>query len=187
VRGRGESARALRIVETEAYRGPKDAACHARVGLTNRTRTLLGPPAHAYVFFVYGMHNCFNVVCLAEGRGHAVLVRAGEPAFGIAPGVRADGPGRFASALGITRADDGLDLLGGELYLAPRQAGDARPRLVVTARIGVAYAGDDADLPLRFYDAASAHVSRPPRRMIGRGEEIHRKTGRREGRRKGRL
>src|SRR6185369_15318588 len=79
----GVSRRAVRIVETEAYRGPTDLACHARVGLTSRTRTLLGPPGRAYVFLVYGMHDCFNVVCLGEGRGHAVLVRGGEAVHGI--------------------------------------------------------------------------------------------------------
>src|SRR6476659_7850649 len=72
---RGQSPRVVRIVETEAYRGPDDLACHARAGMTKRTRTLLGPPGHAYVFLVYGMHDCFNVVCMKEGRGHAVLVR----------------------------------------------------------------------------------------------------------------
>jgi DNA-3-methyladenine glycosylase len=158
--------RVVRIVETEAYRGPRDLACHARVGLTQRTRTLLGPPAHAYVYFVYGMHDCFNVVCLAEGRGHAVLVRGGEPISGIAPGVRADGPGRLAAAMGITRADDGRDLLGDVLYLSPRTA---RPRIAVTARVGVGYAGESADEPWRFFDPTSHGVSRPPRKAIGRG------------------
>ena len=162
----GDRERVVRIVETEAYRGPTDAACHARAGLTRRTRTLLGPPAHAYVFFVYGMHDCFNVVCLEEGRGHAVLVRAGEPVRGIVPGARTDGPGRLAAAMGITRADDGRGLLGDGLYLSPRTS---RPRIGVSARVGVGYAGDDADALWRFFDPRSACVSRPPRKMIGRG------------------
>src|SRR5450432_1639973 len=93
--------RVVRIVETEAYRGPTDGACHARFGLTRRTRTLLGPPGNAYVFFIYGMHDCFNVTALATGRGHAVLVRGGEPIAGISPEVRTDGPGRLARAMGI--------------------------------------------------------------------------------------
>jgi DNA-3-methyladenine glycosylase len=168
VRSVAGSIKVSRVVETEAYRGPKDAACHARAGLTRRTRSLLGPPGHAYVFLVYGMHECFNVVCLGEGRGHAVLVRAGEPTLGFAPGVRLDGPGRFARALGITRADDDADLMCPPTYLSPR-SGRRRLRIGVTPRVGVAYAGLVADKPWRFFDPASPHVSRPPRSAIGRG------------------
>ncbi len=162
----GRGLRIARIVETEAYRGPRDAACHARVGLTKRTRTLLGPPAHAYVFFIYGMYDCFNVVCCAEGRGHAVLVRAVEPVLGLPGTVRTDGPGRLTRALGITRRDDGVDLTGDRLFLLPR---DRRPRLLVTARVGVAYAGPVADAPWRFLDARSPHVSKPSAKSIGSG------------------
>src|SRR5580658_1923319 len=85
-------ARVSRIVETEAYRGPRDLASHARAGLTRRTRTLFGPEGHAYVFFVYGMHECFNVTCLGEGKGHAVLVRAAEARAGLPEETRLDGP-----------------------------------------------------------------------------------------------
>ena len=156
--------RAARIVETEAYRGPTDAACHARVGLTQRTRTLLGDEGHAYVFLVYGMHHCFNVVCGGLGRGHAVLIRAGEMVAG--PSVRADGPGRLARALGITRAHDGADLTQMPLFIAERTK---RPKIRVSARVGVAYAGEIAEAPWRFFDAESAHVSRPSARSIGLG------------------
>lgn len=162
--------RVARIVETEAYRGPKDLACHARAGLTKRTRTLYGPPGHAYVFLIYGMYDCFNVVCFGEGRGHAVLIRAVEPVAGVDAATA--GPGRLTRALGITRADDALDLAssstspgGRRIFVAER---DRRPKIVVTARVGVAYAGEWADRPWRFFDAASAHVSRPPARSIGR-------------------
>jgi DNA-3-methyladenine glycosylase len=159
--------RVSRIVETEAYRGPRDLACHARAGLTRRTRTLLGPPGHAYVFFIYGMHDCFNVTCLGEGEGHAVLVRAGEATSGFEHGTRLDGPGRFARAMGIPRSMDGADLTEPPLYLCPRRA---RPRrIVVTPRVGVAYAGEWADRPWRFLDGASGHVSKPPKKAIGRG------------------
>ena len=128
--------RAVRIVETEAYRGPTDGACHARVGLTQRTRTLYGPPGHAYVFLIYGMYDCFNVVCCGEGRGHAVLVRAGEPIAGIPEGVRTDGPGRLARALGVTRAHDGEDLRGGRLWIAPRApAGEDRDHAAGRCRL----------------------------------------------------
>ncbi len=162
----GEAARVVRIVETEAYCGPKDLACHARVGLTSRTRTLLGPPGHAYVFLIYGMYDCFNVTCRGEGTGHAVLVRGGEPVLGIASGVRGDGPGRLGRAMGLTRRDDGADLTGETLFLSARTR---RPRITVSARVGVAYAGEWADRPWRFFDAASPHASRPSKRLIGRG------------------
>lgn len=162
-------ARAVRIVETEAYRGPKDLACHARVGLTKRTRTLLGPEGHAYVFLIYGMYDCFNVTCASEGRGHAVLVRAGEPIFGIDASVRTDGPGRLARALGISRAMDGHDLSMPPLYVSARTA---RPRIATSARVGVAYAGEIADAPWRLFDPTSAHVSRPSARSIGLGREL---------------
>jgi DNA-3-methyladenine glycosylase len=154
-----------RIVETEAYRGARDLACHARAGLTKRTRSLLGEEGHAYVFFVYGMHDCFNVTCLGAGHGHAVLVRAGEPTFGFSAETRLDGPGRFARAMGVTRALDGKDLTQPPLYLCARQK---RPRIAVTARVGVGYAGTWADRPWRFFDPESKHVSKPPRRAIGR-------------------
>jgi DNA-3-methyladenine glycosylase len=157
----------VRIVETEAYRGPKDLACHARVGLTKRTKTLYGPPGHAYVYLIYGMYDCFNVVCFGEGKGHAVLVRGGEPVIGIDDDMRTDGPGRLTRALGITRAHDTEDLVDGiAMHIAPRTK---RPRIAITARVGVAYAGEIADAPYRFLDAASSYVSRPSKKQIGRG------------------
>lgn len=158
--------RVSRVVETEAYRGPTDLACHARAGLTKRTKTLYGPPGHAYVFLIYGMYDCFNVVCLREGSGHAVLVRGVEPEEGGDP-KRGAGPGRLTRALGITRRDDASDLVGGgRIFLAEREA---RPRIAVTARVGVAYAGAWADRPWRFFDPTSPSVSRPPARSIGSG------------------
>ncbi|MGO8997883.1 MAG: DNA-3-methyladenine glycosylase [Polyangiaceae bacterium] len=166
---RGGAARVARIVETEAYRGPRDAACHARFGLTSRTRTLLGPPGFAYVFLVYGMHECFNVVCLREGAGHAVLVRAAEPVAGIELGVRCDGPGKLTRAMGITRAHDGGDLTRAPLYVSAAAVGKGRARVAVSARVGVAYAGADAERSWRFFDRESAHVSRPPASAIGLG------------------
>jgi DNA-3-methyladenine glycosylase len=173
IRGRGRKSEqgevVARIVETEAYRGPRDAACHARFGLTPRTRALFGPPGHAYVFLIYGMYDCFNVTCLEEGKGHAVLVRAVEPIAGFGKRVRTDGPGRLTRALAITRAEfDGIDLcsVGSLSIAAPRE----RSKVETSARVGVAYAGAIAEAPWRFFDARSAHVSRPSRRMIGLGE-----------------
>jgi DNA-3-methyladenine glycosylase len=164
--GTGGAPRVARIVETEAYCGPRDLACHARAGLTARTRSLLGEPGHAYVFLVYGVHDCFNVTCQRAGSGHAVLVRAAEPIAGFEPGQSLRGPGLFARAMGITRALDGTLLTAPPLYVC-RRAG--RPRIGVTARVGVGYAGVWADKPWRFLDLASTEVSRPPRSAIGLG------------------
>ena len=162
----GGKIRIARIVETEAYRGPNDAACHARFGLTQRTRALFGPPARAYVFLIYGMYDCFNVVTFREGKGHAVLVRAAEPISGIVAGVRTDGPGKLTRALGITRAHDGFDLTSAKIRIHPRLA---RPQIGVSARVGVGYAGEIAEAPWRFFDACSIHVSRPSPKNIGLG------------------
>lgn len=169
VDARGPAVRVGRVVETEAYRGPSDGACHARFGLTARTRALFGAPGTAYVFFVYGMHHCFNVVCLDEGRAHAVLLRAIEPEQGFDdPPPRTDGPGRLASAFSIDRSLDGGDLVDGALHFA---APSERPIVVVSPRVGVGYAGAHAEWPLRFFDARSSYVSRPSRRHIGLGAE----------------
>jgi DNA-3-methyladenine glycosylase len=169
-RGDARTSRVARIVETEAYRGPEDLACHARVGLTKRTRSLLGEEGHAYVFLVYGMHHCFNVTCRGAGHGHAVLVRAGEPVWGIEPRARLDGPGRFARAMEITRALDDTDLTGSTLYVCSRPV--KRVRLATSARVGVAYAGAWADEPWRFFEANSAHVSKPTQKAIGRPRSL---------------
>lgn len=155
-----------RIVETEAYRGPKDLACHARVGVTPRTETLYGPPGHAYVFLIYGMYDCFNVVCFGEGKGHAVLIRAVSPIQGVTSAT--SGPGKLTRALGITRADDKHDLVRAERIFVAARSPAERPRIVTTPRVGVAYAKAWADRPWRFLDRDSAHVSRPPARAIGR-------------------
>jgi len=112
------------------------------------------------------MYDCFNMTCRGEGTGHAVLVRGGEPVLGIEPGVRCDGPGRLGRAMQITRADNGLDLTGETLFLSERRR---RPTITVTARVGVAYAGEWADRPWRFLDATSRHASRPHKKLIGRG------------------
>jgi DNA-3-methyladenine glycosylase len=161
-----DGLKVVRIVETEAYRGPKDLACHARAGLTKRTRTLFGPPGRAYVFLIYGMYDCFNVVAYGEGKGHAILVRGGEPIAGIEAGIRTDGPGRVTRALGITRKDNDCDLRGDDLFLLPRRS---RPRIVAGPRVGVAYSGSWAEKPWRFCDRSSVHASRPSPRSIGLG------------------
>lgn len=157
--GGGGTAR-VRVVETEAYVGPHDAACHARAGRTPRTDVMFGPAGHAYVYLVYGMHDMLNVVTGAEGEGEAVLVRAAEPVSGV-PG-RTDGPGRLCKALHVTVAGhDGLDLCTRDRLWF--EAGRRPEAVSVGPRVGIDYAGDWAEAPLRFWDADSRHVSRTRR------------------------
>lgn len=146
-----------RIVETEAYLGPGDLASHSSKGRTRRTEVMFGPPGRAYVYFIYGMYWMLNVVCGKPGEAHAVLIRAAEPLDGWDANL--SGPARLARALGITGADNGLDLTGGQLFLLGGAAD--RPRVLNCTRVGVDYAGDWKDQPLRFYDADSRAVSRP--------------------------
>ena len=159
-----------RIVETEAYLGPHDPACHAVVGRTRRTWHLHGPPGHAYVYFIYGVYWCFNAVTLPEGIGSAVLVRGLEPLAGLAlmrrrrPAAKRDrdlcnGPGKLCLALGIDGRFDGVSLERGPLVI---RAGAPVPdeEVEVTPRIGISQA---ADWPLRFLVRGSEHASRTPK------------------------
>jgi DNA-3-methyladenine glycosylase len=147
-----------RIVEVEAYLGPHDRAAHSSRGLTPRTRVMFGPPGHAYVYLVYGLHYCMNVVTEAEGRASAVLIRAVEPVADLLG--RGAGPGLVCRALGIDLACNGADLVSDRLFVAP--SGEAtRPAIVKRPRIGVDYAGHWARRLLRFYLRGNAHVSRP--------------------------
>jgi DNA-3-methyladenine glycosylase len=171
----GDGLSAGRIVETEAYGGPEDRASHARAGLTRRTAPMFGPPGHAYVYLVYGMHECLNVVAEEEGRAGAVLLRAAEPLLGVElmrrrRGRPADpvdrlaaGPARLAQALGVSRRLDGHDLtLGHRLWLELDTAAEAADSRVASGpRIGVAYAADGwAERPWRFWLTDSQAVSR---------------------------
>ncbi|HEY7389628.1 MAG TPA: DNA-3-methyladenine glycosylase [Bryobacteraceae bacterium] len=155
------------IVETEAYLGGDDLAAHSSRGITDRTRVIFGPPGHAYVYFIYGMYECLNIVAEPEGRPGCVLIRALEPLAGI-EAMRerrtaakrledlASGPGKLTLAMGITRAHNGADLTRGSLVVrAP-----AEPRRVeidVTPRIGITHC---ADWPLRFVIRGNRFVSR---------------------------
>jgi DNA-3-methyladenine glycosylase len=155
-----------RIVETEAYLGPDDPACHAVAGLTERTRNLHGPPGIAYVYFIYGVHWCFNAVTREEGHGSAVLVRAVEPLAGVdlmrerRGNVRRDvdltnGPGKLCQALGIDGAMDGTRLTQPPLRILaapPVEGGDVE----ITPRIGITRA---ADWPLRWLVRGNPYVS----------------------------
>lgn len=155
----GEQRRGI-IVETEAYLGVRDLASHASKGRTARTDVMFGPPGHAYVYLIYGMHHCLNVVCARDGTAAAVLLRGIEPLAGIAPEARTDGPGRLTRALGISLVHNRLDLCGGRLYIAAGQR--VMPRLVARSpRIGVDYAGAWAAKPYRFYVRGHEGVSAP--------------------------
>jgi DNA-3-methyladenine glycosylase len=153
-----------RIVETESYH-MDEPACHAYVGLTKRTRTLFGPPGHAYVYFSYGIHSLLNAVAEPEGTGSAVLIRALEPVDGLDVMRRrrrveratelCSGPAKLTQALEIGLSLNGSSLLDGPIEVLEREA---QPRIAIGERIGITKA---AALPWRFCDADSAHVSRP--------------------------
>jgi DNA-3-methyladenine glycosylase len=150
-------ARIGRIVETEAYLGPHDLAAHSARGLTPRTRVMFGPPGHAYVYLVYGMHWCMNVVTEEEGHASAVLLRALEPVDNLEG--RTQGPALLCKAMGITGALTGHDLMRGDLFIA--DPGPAPPlKIVRRPRIGVDYAGHWARRLLRFYIKGNAFISR---------------------------
>ena len=148
-----------RIVETEAYLGPRDRAAHSWGGRrTARVEPMYAKGGHLYVYFVYGMHECANVVTRREGVAEAVLLRAAEAAGGGLPGLLR-GPAKLCAALGITTRMTGLDLLGDGPVRILRRSG-RRPQIGVSPRIGVDYAGQAAAWPLRFFDAQSPAVSR---------------------------
>lgn len=157
----GKRVRSGRIVETEAYLGPADLAAHSSRGRTARTEVMFGPPGHAYVYFIYGIWNCLNVVTARAGVPHAVLLRALEPLEGLSE--RTSGPGLLCRAMRIDRRLNGADLLGGELWLErpPRRQ---LLRIGRGPRIGVEYAGEWAARPWRFFDRASCYVSTVRRR-----------------------
>lgn len=153
----GGIERRARIVEVEAYVGAHDLASHSSKGITPRTSVMYGPPGHAYVYLIYGMHHCMNVVTEPEGHGAAVLLRAVEPVENIEGNTR--GPGLLCRALGIDRRLNGHDLLSDDFHIAePPDTGEFS--IVTRPRIGVAYAAEWADAPLRFYIEGNPFVSR---------------------------
>ena len=160
-------ATAGRIVETEAYLGGDDLASHSARGITNRTRVIFGPPGHAYVYFVYGMYECLNLVAEAEGTPGCVLIRALEPLAGIEimrrrrPRARTlrdltAGPGRLTLALAITRAQNGADVTRGDLVVRKLRR-EPHIDIEVTPRIGITKC---AELPLRYAIRGNPFVSR---------------------------
>lgn len=146
-----------RIVEVEAYLGPHDLAAHSARGRTARTEVMFGPPGHAYVYLIYGMHCCMNVVTREEGHASAVLLRAVEPVQNVEG--RTSGPGLLCRAMGIDRRLNAHDLVSVDFYIASRP-GEAPETIVRRPRIGVDYAGQWAKRQLRFYVKGSPFVSR---------------------------
>ena len=160
------------IVETEAYLCTDDPACHAYRYPEMRNRTIFGEPGLAYVYLSYGIHKLLNAVCEGEGVGSAVLIRALRPLEGLEIMSRrrgrsthlCDGPGRLTQALGIEIDQDGVDLMGGMLYL--RQGDVPEGEILATTRIGISRG---TELPWRYLVEGEKAVSVPPRTGIQRG------------------
>ena len=168
VRKHPDGASIGRIVETEAYIGPQDLACHAAKGRTKRNAVMFGGPGHAYVYFIYGFYNMLNLVTEAKDYPAAVLIRAVEPVKGIelmkqrrrSDELRslASGPGKLCQAFAIDRSLNGADVCANDLYIEDR--GEPTPKILATARIGVDYAGKWKDKPLRFIVRGNEFVSK---------------------------
>ncbi len=166
----GDQLTAGRIVETEAYLGEQDPAAHSYKGNTQRTRIQFGPGGYAYVYLIYGMHCCMNIVAAPEGVPHVVLLRALEPVVGLdwmeqrrhthRTANLCSGPGKLCQAMAIDRSCYGMDLLGEELWLedAPTVPEE---QVAVSRRIHIDYAGEAADWPYRFCVADSPYLSAP--------------------------
>jgi DNA-3-methyladenine glycosylase len=175
LRKQGRKVLAGRIVETEAYLGTNDLAAHAAAGRTARNQVLWGPPGHAYVYFIYGVHYCLNISCLPEGEAGCVLIRALAPVAGCQEMARArklrnlnydavrdlrkllSGPGRLCQALSITRPrDNGKDMLALRSDLQVRDDSYRAGKIVVTPRIGIR---KSAEMPLRYVLEENPFVS----------------------------
>ena len=170
-RRNGDGWLAGRIVETEAYLGAEDPAAHAFAGKTQRNAVLFGPPGHAYIYSIYGLHHCLNVSCQPNSIAGCVLIRALEPVAGIAiqrenrglpPDAAvtriASGPGKLCIALGVTRTrDNGIDLTAANSSLCLLEDEYLRGEVASGPRVGITKA---AHLPLRFFLAGNACVSR---------------------------
>lgn len=147
-----------RIVEVEAYLGPHDLAAHSSKGLTNRTKIMFGPPGHAYVYLIYGIYYCMNVVTEKEGHAAAVLLRGIEPVKNITQ--RTCGPGLLCKAMHINKNHHGHDLLSKDFYIA-QDLLEQRIEVIKRPRIGVEYAKHWAKRLLRFYIKNNPYISKP--------------------------
>lgn len=155
-----------RIVETEAYLGTGDGAAHTARGITPRTSVIFGPPGHAYVYLIYGMYECLNLVAEPDGIAGCVLIRALEPVDGVPLMYRrrpaaqsvedlANGPGKLTRALGIDRRHNGIDVTRGPLLVCPPARTEAID-IGISRRIGIT---QSADLPLRFFIRGNRFIS----------------------------
>jgi DNA-3-methyladenine glycosylase len=168
VRKHPEGSAIGRIVETEAYVGPQDLACHASKGRTSRTEVMFGPAGHAYVYFIYGFYNMLNLVTEEKDYPAAVLIRAVEPVDGMGLmksrrksevlGNLASGPGKLCQAFGVDRSLNGADLCGRVLFVEDRY--EPAPKFQATPRIGVDYAGKWKNKPFRFLIRGNEFVSK---------------------------
>ena len=171
----GEMTSAI-IVETEAYMGIEDKAAHSYGGRrTPRVEVMYGPPGFSYVFTIYGLHCCFNVVTKEKGNPQAVLIRAVEPTEGVEHMARrrfsgsygeltkiqrkslSNGPGKLCAAMSINKECNGLDLCGNSLYIENRNIGDFE--IIEKKRVGIDYAEEAKDFLWRFYIKDNEHVS----------------------------
>lgn len=169
VRKHGDGTTIGRIVETEAYIGPQDLACHASKGRTRRTEVMFGPAGHAYVYFIYGFYHMLNLVTEIVDYPAAVLIRAVEPLEGIelmkarrrSDLLRdlASGPGKLCEAFAIDRSLNGADLCGEVIYVF--DGGEPLPKFSARPRVGVDYAGAWKKKPFRFLVRGNEFVSRP--------------------------
>ncbi len=146
-----------KIVEVEAYLGAHDLAAHSSKGITERTKVMFGEPGYAYIYLIYGMHHCMNVVTEREGNGAAVLLRAVEPVKNI--GGKTNGPGLLCRAIAIDRLLNAHDLLSDDFFIAAPEVVE-RFSIIKRPRIGVDYAGSWAKRLLRFYIKDNPFVSR---------------------------
>jgi DNA-3-methyladenine glycosylase len=147
-----------KIVEVEAYLGPHDLAAHSAKGLTERTKVMFGPPGHAYVYLIYGVHHCMNVVTEREGHASAVLLRAIEPVDNVEG--KTCGPGLLCRAMQIDRRLNAHDLLSDDFFIAAPDQSEPFT-IIKRPRIGVDYAKHWAKRHLRFYIKGNPFVSRP--------------------------
>lgn len=146
-----------KIVEVEAYLGQHDLACHTSKGLTKRTSIMFGPAGYAYIYMIYGMYYCFNVVTEGEGQGSAILIRALEPIQQIE--LRTQGPGLLCRAMHIDKQLNGHDMSSDNFYIC-KPVEEEKFTIVARPRIGVAYAQEWAKELLRFYIEGNSFVSK---------------------------